>query len=80
MEVRKGGNSLKPSVSFWSGAMVSIIGFSLLLCTFESTQTSNSVKIVSIPLGGRFAWLRARIRFFKGILLDQFLKFNLIYV
>jgi hypothetical protein len=49
--------------------MVSIINFSLLRNTFESTQTSNSVKIVSIPLGGKLAWLRAKIRFLMGDLL-----------
>jgi len=70
-----------PSVSFLSGTIVSIISFYLLRITFESTQTSNSVKIVSIPLGGRLAWLRARIRFFMVGLLTligkkKFLKFD----
>jgi hypothetical protein len=80
MEVRKELKTFKPSVSFWRGAMVSIISLSILLCTFEFTQTSNSVKMLSIPLGDRLAWFRARIRVLMGILLDQFFRFNLIYV
>ena len=55
VSARKGISFWIPSVSRWSGVIVSIISFSLLRSTFESAQTSNSVKIVSIPLGG--GWL-----------------------